>query len=464
MTPSDDELLAKPIIVVGVGRSGMNFLGDTIAQHGSLAVATEPRLIWKHGNDSKSDALRAEDARPEVIAHIRSRFAALVRQQGKRRLIDVTPGNSLRLGFVDRVFPDCQFVHFIRDGVDNVVSMRRFYAVYARTIRPEKDPIRDSFIMRRTRELRLRQIPRMAMEVIRHLAPDFLLPLIGPPVLGVRLPGMVAMQREMDLLDVCFMQWRASVEMASMVGRRLPIDRYMECRIEGFSLADVKRVFEYCHLEMSPEVSEFFQERFESQRIGSAMKDAATEELMYLRDRVAPTMRWIQQCSPRLGEDGAPVASKAPQVVAQMVERDTAKVLGDGNSSTGTDDLAWLACRQAQGVQVMKFLVSRLDSKEHRREDYHRVLTEAIAAGHHRIVLNFSNLGYTNHTWGIFQLVFTAYNLVKEAGGSLAVCGLKGHVRRVYLYASLDKFAPEYRREREAVETLASQPNTCISS
>ena len=97
MVRSDDELLAKPIIVVGAGRSGMNFLGDTIAQHGSLAVATQPRLIWKHGNDSKSDALRAEDARPEVIAHIRSRFATLVRQQGKDRLIDVTPGNSVRL-------------------------------------------------------------------------------------------------------------------------------------------------------------------------------------------------------------------------------------------------------------------------------------------------------------------------------------------------------------------------------
>jgi len=455
MTPSDDELLTKPIIVVGVGRSGMNFLGDTIAQHGSLAVATEPRLIWKQGNDSKSDALRAEDARPEVIAHIRSRFASLVRQQGKRRLIDVTPGNSLRLGFVDRVFPDCQFVHFIRDGVDNVVSMRRFYAVYARTLRPEKDPIRDSFIMRRTRELRLRQLPRMAMEVIRHLAPDFLLPWIGPPVLGVRLPGMVAMRREMDLLDVCFMQWRAAVEMACMYGRRLPTDRYMERHIEGFSQDDVKRVFEYCNLETSPEVFEFFREKFDSQRIGSAMKDAASEELMYLRDRVAPTMQWIEKRGPRPEEDEALVARTASEE-----EKSDPKVLGDGHATRLTNDLAWLACRQEQDIRVLKFLVSRLDSKQHRRADYQRVLTEGIAAGHHRVVLNFSNLGYTNHTWGIFQLIFTAYNLVKEAGGSLAVCGLKGHVRRVYSYASLEKFAPAYRREREAVEALVSQPNS----
>jgi len=457
MVRSDDELLAKPIIVVGAGRSGMNFLGDTIAQHGSLAVATEPRLIWKHGNDSKSDALRAEDARPEVIAHIRSRFATLVRQQGKDRLIDVTPGNSLRLGFVDRVFPDCQFVHFIRDGVDNVVSMRRFYAVFARTIRPENKPIQDSFMARRTREFRLRQFPGLAMEVVRHLAPDFLLPVIGPPVLGVRLPAMVAMRREMDLLDVCFMQWRASVETACMYGRRLPENRYMECRIEGFSLEDVDRIFEFCKLGTSPEVFDFFRKRFESKRIGVALNDADPDELEYLKDRVQPTIDWIEQRDPRPKEEAPPVANTAPPVA----EPRPPKELESESATPGTDAADWLESRLEQGVLVLKFLVRRLDSKKHRKEDYHQVLTDAIAAGHNRVVLNFSHLGYTNHTWGIFQLIFTASNLLKKAGGSLSVCGTKGHVHRVYTFANLDRFAPGYRRESQAVEALSLGPDTC---
>jgi len=456
MTRSDDELLAKPIVVVGAGRSGMNFLGDTIAQHGSLAVATEPRLIWKYGNDNKSDALRPEDAHPKAIAHIRSQFAAHVRQQGKSRLIDVTPGNSLRLGFVERVFPDCQFVHFIRDGVDNVLSMRRFYAVFARTIRPEKDPVRDSFMMRRAREFRLRQLPGIATEVIRHLAPDFLLPLIGPPVLGVRLPGMVGMRREMDLLDVCFLQWRASVEMACLYGRRLPPDRYMECRIEGFSLEDVKNIFEFCNLGTSPKAIAFFEKRFESKRIGPAMNDADPDELKHLRDQVEPTMQWIERRKPRSDEERPPDVSTAHR----EVECDRGRPLGSGPATNTPDSLAWLECRPEQGVLVLKFLVGRLDSKQHRKEDYHRVLTEAIAAGHNRIVLNFSNLGYTNHTWGIFQLIFTANCLVKDTGGSLAVCNMKGHVRRVYTFASLGKCAPEYRSESRAVEALASQPHT----
>jgi len=452
MTRSDDELLTKPIIVVGAGRSGMYFLGDTIAQHGSLAVAEEPRLIWKHGNDNKSDALRAEDARPEVIAHIRSRFASLVRQQGKDRLIDVTPGNSLRLGFVNRVFPDCQFVHFIRDGVDNVVSMRRFYSVYARTIRPERHKVRDSFVARRTRELRLRQLPTTAMEVIRHLAPDFLLPLIGPPVLGVRLPGMVAIRREMEMLDVCFLQWRASVETACMVGRRLPADRYMECRIEGFSLDDIEEIFAFCNLETSPEVFEFFQSRFESTRIGVALSDADPEELKYLRDRAEPTMQWIERSEPRPEEEMTSVANQDQPTA----ERDQRKEHPVGPGARKPDDLPWLECRLDRGVLVLKFLVSQLDTKLHSKEDYRRVLTEAIATGYVRIVLNFSKLGRTNHTWGIFQLVFTANNLLKKAGGTLAVSGTKGHVHRVFTFANLEKFAPRFRQESQAVEALAN--------
>ncbi|BBO31227.1 sulfotransferase family protein [Lacipirellula parvula] len=291
---SDNELLQQPIIVVGAGRSGMNFLGDAIAQHPRLAVAHEPRLIWKHGNDRLSDALQARHARPEVIADIRARFASVVRKAGKERYIDVTPGNSVRLPFVDRVFPDCRFVHFIRDGVDNVLSMRRFYGVVARSLRSNTPKLRDSFMARRAKELRLKQAPYMAMEAIRHLAPPWLLPIVGMPVVGVRLPAMSAMRREMDLLDVCFLQWRTSVEWACQFGRSLPPGRYIECRIETFGEDDLRRIYDFLGLEISPQAVEFVRRNFEPGRIGPAMQDCFPEELERLRRMVAPTMQWIE--------------------------------------------------------------------------------------------------------------------------------------------------------------------------
>lgn len=295
MALSDDELLRRPIIVLGSGRSGMNFLGDTIARHPDLAIANEPRLIWKHGNDKLSDMMRPEDARPEVIADIRAQFANMIREQGKKRLVDVTPGNAVRLGFVDRVFPDCQFVHFIRDGVDNVLSMRRFYAVHARKVGADPDPDHESAFVRRARQFRIRQVPHLALEVVRHLAPDWMLPVIGPPVLGVRLPAMSAMRREMDLIDVCFLQWRTSVEGACFYGRRLPANRYMECRIETFGEQDIREIFEFLDMDLPESVLDYVRRKFDSKRLGPALEDAFPEEIERLKIMVEPTMQWVDK-------------------------------------------------------------------------------------------------------------------------------------------------------------------------
>ncbi len=300
MRRSDDELLSKAIVVVGVGRSGMNVLGEIIARHGSIATAAEPRLIWKYGNDRKSDMLRPEDARPKVVAHIRSRLARLVRDQGKQRLIDVTPGNSLRLPFVDRVLPGCQFVHLIRDGVDNVLSQRRFYAVVGRRLRgmpgPNYKTARTSYMTRRIREVRLRQIPHAGMEVVRHVAPDWLLPIVGRPTLGVRLPAMGAMRREIGLLEMCFMQWRASAEMATQYGRRLPPDRYMQCRLEELTPDTLRSILRFCELDEDQLDLDFFEKRFDSERIGPAKDDADPDEVRRLEDWVEPTMQWLSRC------------------------------------------------------------------------------------------------------------------------------------------------------------------------
>ncbi|MHC4414907.1 MAG: sulfotransferase [Planctomycetota bacterium] len=300
MRRSDDELLAEPIVVAGVGRSGMNVLGEIIARHGPLATAAEPRLIWKHGNDRKSDMLRPEDARPKVIAYIRSKLAQLVRDQGQERLVDVTPGNSVRLGFVDRVLPGCRFVHLVREGVDNVLSMRRFYAVASRRIRglpgPSYKTARESYLLRRIREIKLRQLPYAGMEFVRHVAPDFMLPLTGRPTLGVRLPGMLAMRQEMTLLEICFWQWRTANELACQYGRRLPPERYMQCQLEELSLDTLKSILRFCDLDPEAMDAEFFEKRFDTKRIGPAKDDVDPEELRRLEEWVEPTKRWLLQC------------------------------------------------------------------------------------------------------------------------------------------------------------------------
>lgn len=280
---TDDALLEKPIVIIGSPRSGTTVLGEILMNHRELAYAEEPRLTWRYGNDKRSDMLRPDDARPDVVRHIRRSFAELVRAAGRRRLLEKTPSNSLRMGFVERVLPGCRFVHVMRHGVDCVLSIRRYWQDHAGGVPRGK-------LRERLREVRPRQVPHYAMELLRRMMPA---KLAGPRIWGPRLPGIDAMAREMDLLEVCCLQWRTCVELACHYGRSLPADRYFECRLEDMSPDLVKRIMAFCELEDDPSVWSYFNERFDPSLSGARKARADEREVARIRQWIEPTMRWL---------------------------------------------------------------------------------------------------------------------------------------------------------------------------
>ena len=121
---------------------------------------------------------------------------------------------------------------------------------------------------------------------------------------------------------------------------------------------------------------------------------------------------------------------------------------------------SWIDSRLENGVRVLTIGVGRLDSKLHPRKEFAQALADAVATGERRFVLNLSNLRYTNHTYGILQLAFIAGNVLHGTGSQIAVCGLKGHPRRAYLFADVDRFIPEFRTERQAIAAVSADSAT----
>jgi hypothetical protein len=68
-----------------------------------------------------SNALDASDVERDSAERIRRSFFLVT--GSKKRLIDKTPRNALRVPFVDRLFPDAHFVYLMREGRDNVNSL-----------------------------------------------------------------------------------------------------------------------------------------------------------------------------------------------------------------------------------------------------------------------------------------------------------------------------------------------------
>ncbi len=139
--------MTAPLIVLGVSRSGTTLLRVMLDRNPELAIPDEsffiPQLADRHGRridpeqflddlrrlpairdwgvhlDEVRRRLRSEMPLGEAIAAV---YEAFAEREGKRRWGDKTPMYMRHLGLLDRLFPDAQYVHLIRDGRDAAVS------------------------------------------------------------------------------------------------------------------------------------------------------------------------------------------------------------------------------------------------------------------------------------------------------------------------------------------------------
>ena len=100
-------------------------LRDTLTSIDGISTwpCDEINYIWRHGNKRfASDELLPEHATPQVCKYIRHQFDLLAKKMGTATIVEKTCANALRLGFVDKIFPDAKYIVIQRDGLDVVGS------------------------------------------------------------------------------------------------------------------------------------------------------------------------------------------------------------------------------------------------------------------------------------------------------------------------------------------------------
>ena len=128
---------ARPILIVGAGRSGTNLLAMALGALPGLHNAYEQRYVWTKGaSPFASDIRGSTDCTPANAAWIRAHFARIGAGQ---RVVDKTPSNALRLGFCRAVFPAAQIISVVRDPYDNIASRLRELGKIGHTATPEAD-------------------------------------------------------------------------------------------------------------------------------------------------------------------------------------------------------------------------------------------------------------------------------------------------------------------------------------
>ena len=242
--------LQKPVILIGAARSGTKMLAELLNRHPDLFVLREPTAVWRYGRAySRTDLRPPTDATEKTRAYIRRAFAEALRESGKPRFAEKTPSNCMRIPFIDRVFPDAQFVHIVRDGRDAAASAVEVW----RGLRdqPVAKPRGETNAKRPAGNLRwvaqfwkrafrrkmrvddLRSfielpayLPWAAAIARRHLFNS------SKPLWGPRIPGLRQIRSALPLLETCALQWDMCVRTAASAARQLDPSRYFELRYE----------------------------------------------------------------------------------------------------------------------------------------------------------------------------------------------------------------------------------------
>jgi hypothetical protein len=115
-----------PVFVVGCSRSGTTVTYETIAASSTfLTFGYELPQLWNGlwgpaHNNWDSEAAYAENALPD---HRTKALSYFYQRLGKGRVLDKSCINVMRVGYLNELFPNAQFVYIHRDGRDNVNSL-----------------------------------------------------------------------------------------------------------------------------------------------------------------------------------------------------------------------------------------------------------------------------------------------------------------------------------------------------
>ena len=120
--------LDRPVFVIGAPRSGTSMLFSILRRSRELTswLTGESHEVWERDfhpalSGWKSNALDAGEPNLAAIRRIKRSF--FLAAGARKRFIDKTPRNALRVGFIDALWPDARFVFLTRDGRENVNSL-----------------------------------------------------------------------------------------------------------------------------------------------------------------------------------------------------------------------------------------------------------------------------------------------------------------------------------------------------
>ncbi len=254
------------VIILGAARSGTTMLANLLKMDQRVSYIGEPKNIWKYKNFSVGhDSLTKSHITPEIRHYITTTFQAYLTDTGGEILLEKTPSNSLRFEFVHNLFPQAKFIHIIRNGYDVARSSKqRWQGKYTKTeLAHKNNPINISRNTNKRLKKKWNHTNFRLVDLLYDL--KYSLPLylnnigvIKKSIWGPCYPGIRNDFKRLDLIEVCALQWKNSVESVLEYKNSKTFNgAYFEIRYEdivGGDLTKTRKMFDFAGIDINDRI------------------------------------------------------------------------------------------------------------------------------------------------------------------------------------------------------------------
>lgn len=274
----------QPVVIIGAGRSGTNLLRDGLVRFRSVATwpCDEINYLWRSGAKRyPTDQLTAAMATERARRRMADAFAWVSREYGAEFVVEKTCANSLRVGYVDAIFPNAKFVQITRDGYDVTASaMKRWTA-----------PIEPKYLARKARFVPVSDLPYYATRYLtgharRVFSRDKALGTWGP-----RFNGIDELRANASLAVVCATQWRRCVDLAGKQLAQLAPERVHSLTYESL-VADpagsIREVARFVGVPENDDAVHAFSESVRGGSVGAGRRTLSPAELAEIEPLIEP--------------------------------------------------------------------------------------------------------------------------------------------------------------------------------
>ena len=241
----------RPVIILGAARSGTNMLRDILSQLPDYGTwdCDEINPIWRHGNiDFPHDEFTAEMASPQIKKFIAREFAKIAGSENVSNVIEKSCASTLRIPFINEIFPDASYIVIERDGRDTTASaMIRWTSKFelGYTLKKVKyiPKIDFPYYVFKFGLARVRQV------FSREKKMSFW---------GLRLKNMPHLLKKYSLEEICALQWKRAVEKCREDLAAIPDSRKYFMRYEDFVQnpeQDMQKILDFLGLTTDVDVA-----------------------------------------------------------------------------------------------------------------------------------------------------------------------------------------------------------------